>query len=644
MGDYSRDTFRATNALYQLLTGDVVADQRHYVGVRLQQGVPVLDADWNELEDIRRMELRAVLRAFIGEGVPSSGDGFHIEEIGVDDDFGISAGQILLDGVEALNLAATSYRGQPLAAGLPNLTTPPAADRDDVAFLDAWEEEVGQAGTMLVDDRLVNPAIGVETARRIARRWRVRVLEGATDLSGLVREAGHSYVLLARIGRLQGLAAIRDVMITDLRRRGITLAENLKVPIDIRRGLEIVDVSRFGNMLRSLHNALFGRLRDGNLPYQVATPSDEPILLMGLQVLINRAMVGEVQAFGRNMDNADALAFLHDLYDAQDGFLDVLTDLGNQAGTAQPFIDGYRARLDGDPAASIAGLKPALDREDLIDSVIGQEAINLFLSAPGTDLPQGSVDVIYTQAASPFEQLQANTEYQFGFEVSANFISPQATEDFTIQVVLPASFGTASANPSQLSLSPPSDSAPITVTVEPSGVAAVGDLDVEAIAVRNATLRSPQPPLHLTLGTEPPVPSFFFYVGPRLDPLGRFEVPQGHLTRPQGRNVAFRLRNTSATATRMYSVTGRIVPTVANTTGWAPLADTAVAGSPFTVTPGSDLDVNVRIDGPKPPAVAPAIGTVGDIVAIATLVQENGAPPVNPPPPVSITLPFVVIA
>ena len=33
---------------------------KHYVGVRLQQGVPLLDADWNELEDLRRLELEEV--------------------------------------------------------------------------------------------------------------------------------------------------------------------------------------------------------------------------------------------------------------------------------------------------------------------------------------------------------------------------------------------------------------------------------------------------------------------------------------------------------------------------------------------------------------------------------------------------------
>ncbi|MFL6077750.1 MAG: DUF6519 domain-containing protein [Mycobacteriales bacterium] len=63
MGDFSRDTFDRL---------------KHYVGVRLQQGVPLVDADWNELEDIRRYEVQAFLKWFVGDGVPAGNDGFHI--------------------------------------------------------------------------------------------------------------------------------------------------------------------------------------------------------------------------------------------------------------------------------------------------------------------------------------------------------------------------------------------------------------------------------------------------------------------------------------------------------------------------------------------------------------------------------------
>jgi hypothetical protein len=53
----------------------------HYVSVRLQQGVPLVDADWNEQEDIRKYELQAFLKWFVGNGVPAGNDGFRIRLI-----------------------------------------------------------------------------------------------------------------------------------------------------------------------------------------------------------------------------------------------------------------------------------------------------------------------------------------------------------------------------------------------------------------------------------------------------------------------------------------------------------------------------------------------------------------------------------
>jgi hypothetical protein len=63
VANISRDTF---NAL------------KKYVSVRLQQGVPLVDADWNEMEDIRKYELRAFLKWFVGDGIPEGNDGFRI--------------------------------------------------------------------------------------------------------------------------------------------------------------------------------------------------------------------------------------------------------------------------------------------------------------------------------------------------------------------------------------------------------------------------------------------------------------------------------------------------------------------------------------------------------------------------------------
>jgi hypothetical protein len=81
VGDFSRSTFDRV---------------KHYVGVRLQQGVPLVDADWNEAEDIRRYEVQAFLKWFVGDGVPAGNDGFRIAALG-----GGAVGTIRLTSVGA---------------------------------------------------------------------------------------------------------------------------------------------------------------------------------------------------------------------------------------------------------------------------------------------------------------------------------------------------------------------------------------------------------------------------------------------------------------------------------------------------------------------------------------------------------------
>ena len=75
-----------------VISNDTFNSLSRYVGVRLQQGVPIVDADWNELEDIRKFELRAFLKWFVGDGVPDDRDAFRIEGTGAANDFTIRSG------------------------------------------------------------------------------------------------------------------------------------------------------------------------------------------------------------------------------------------------------------------------------------------------------------------------------------------------------------------------------------------------------------------------------------------------------------------------------------------------------------------------------------------------------------------------
>ena len=86
MGTFSRDP----------KTRLIDARSKHYVSVRLQQGVPIVDADFNELEDLRRSEFEDGGKWVLGNGVPTRNNGFRI--------VGISAGN-----VNTINLVSKTF-------------------------------------------------------------------------------------------------------------------------------------------------------------------------------------------------------------------------------------------------------------------------------------------------------------------------------------------------------------------------------------------------------------------------------------------------------------------------------------------------------------------------------------------------------
>ncbi len=208
MGNFSRDTFDPT---------------KHYVGVRLQQGVPLVDADWNEQEDIRRFELRSFLRSFVGDGVPKGNDGFKIEALDSPvndfvirggDGTPVGAGRILVGGWEVLNESDILYSDQ----SLPELEPPAAGERTDSVVLDVWEREVDSDEDLgIKDDR-----IGIETCVRRKREWVVRVFEDSDDWPG-DPPPGHLFYQLAQLARTAEKNSIEGGGIVDCRRRGLAM-------------------------------------------------------------------------------------------------------------------------------------------------------------------------------------------------------------------------------------------------------------------------------------------------------------------------------------------------------------------------------------------------------------------------------------
>src|SRR5262245_27362605 len=182
MGNFSRNTFDPSKT---------------YVAVRLQQGVPLVDADWNELQDVTRNELYDGLGLLLTNALPQ----FAMTCIPVGpNDIVVGPGTAVAGGrpvrvASAIRYTTQRYANAATAAadGVQPLPPPtgPTANRTDAVFLDIFEREVRSSE----DPALINPAIGVETAVRLRREVVLRVAEGAT--AAPAPSPGHTFFLLA---------------------------------------------------------------------------------------------------------------------------------------------------------------------------------------------------------------------------------------------------------------------------------------------------------------------------------------------------------------------------------------------------------------------------------------------------------------
>ena len=203
--------------------------QKDYVGLHIEQGVPVLDRDLNLLHDLISATVREVVARYIGNGSPAGGDGFGVLALTPPDDpaqnFTISGGsggpgRCLVGGVEVtIPAGGTTYGDQD---GVPALTIPTAAQpdpRNDPVYLDVFLVEVDST----TDPDLANALdVGVQTSVRLKPSWVVRVAEG---VAVPVAPPGHAFHVLAELARPRGQATITAAMITDRRQRGLTVSD-----------------------------------------------------------------------------------------------------------------------------------------------------------------------------------------------------------------------------------------------------------------------------------------------------------------------------------------------------------------------------------------------------------------------------------
>ncbi|MFE5923812.1 IPT/TIG domain-containing protein [Streptomyces sp. NPDC056468] len=216
MGDYSRSP-------QELLQK---SREQGYVGIHMEQGVPILDRDLNLLQDLLASTVRDIVTRYIGNGTAQGDDGFKIEALPAQGgqnqpDFRITTGTAgtgtcLVGGIEVRIAQEITYSSQHLDDPL----TTPAVLRKDLVYLDVSLVEEDGA----VDRELLNSEdVGVRTSVRLKPAWVVRVREGSEEVPD-PPEAGHAYHRLALLTRPAGKATIEQSDIQDLRTRRLTVS------------------------------------------------------------------------------------------------------------------------------------------------------------------------------------------------------------------------------------------------------------------------------------------------------------------------------------------------------------------------------------------------------------------------------------
>ena len=267
-----------------------------FVRVRLGQGVPIVDADVNEREDIAMFEQRAFQKWYAGDGVPEGNGAFRVAAsvastagnftirsgvgAGPADALG-NAGRCLVDGLTVMITADLDFRDQPLHASKPTapalsakLGSPviaampiPGAPGLMHVWLDVWDT----LWTANDDPSLLLPGLGVESCARMKRFWAVRARASATPpvMGDTDFAAGHAYYRIATIARRTGDANVNAADIQDLREQRLFLPPSTLAPdlfnvsaLDYRRGI--------GRPAISIRQAINALIR-GKIPATTAT-------------------------------------------------------------------------------------------------------------------------------------------------------------------------------------------------------------------------------------------------------------------------------------------------------------------------------------------------------------------------------------
>jgi hypothetical protein len=122
-------------------------ESKRYVGMRLQAGVPAVDADFNDLSDSLVFQIRRTIQRAIGDGAPFGNNGFKIAQAGVNsNNFKITGG----DGTD-------EGAGQFFLAGLPARLN---SDADYVSISKDIHPQVAAVVPLVLTDDTASYTVG----------------------------------------------------------------------------------------------------------------------------------------------------------------------------------------------------------------------------------------------------------------------------------------------------------------------------------------------------------------------------------------------------------------------------------------------------------------------------------------------------
>lgn len=609
MSNISRDSFRETHNVLGELRGIVAAQPgpKQYVSLRLQQGVPFVDADFNELDDIRRAELELMLARAIGNGVPAGSDGFKILEATTTNNFVIETGLLFLDGWWVFNQGRIDYLNQPhrtargLAPPMRILQNIPGAARE-LAYLDAWELIVnGQE-----DINLINPRIGLETCNRVERGWVVRLepIAAAADplAPGTIpnRQAGHRYYPLALINRPAG-GQITAGMMTDLRRTHLTLEATTFAPL-------LIDDPVRGQKLESprLTNAFRGNLdvmRDLlNLKPEIfvflAKPAETSQSMTAFNDVRASAISFEQQARNQLLHRKAATTAMQSFYEVERAlmvFLQTLVTAGVAGAPTTNFLTIYRTHLEGAVANDPQSLKFALNAGDLLGAVMAQERLNEALGLESDTLPEGVVgaSLISITPTGPLADKTVQANYQLTIRIQSGLTSALGSEAIRVIASAGAGWNLSFQGSTQPDLRehvvtiPNGQTLDVVLVISADQLAANTTLNLTVRPERRQQLVFSHPPQTMALGQEllpSTVIATLTYQGPPLTPPRNLSVSRAVMAGIVP--LPFKVTNLSGQS-QTYQLT---VTPLSPATGWQAPNQPILA----PLTPGESRSVNIN--------------------------------------------------